>query len=88
MIVAGEASGDAHAAALVNALRAADSGAQFEFFGATGALLRAAGVESIVHTDNLSIVGLLEIGRALPNFWRAFKLLKQAALARQPDAVI
>lgn len=88
MIVAGEASGDTHAAALVNALRAADSGAQFEFFGATGALLRAAGVDSIVHTDNLSIVGLLEIGRTLPKFWRAFKLLKQAALTRQPDAVI
>ena len=44
MIVAGEASGDAHAAALVQALRAANPEAQFAFFGATGALLRAAGL--------------------------------------------
>jgi lipid-A-disaccharide synthase len=88
MIVAGEASGDAHAAALVQALRATTPAAEFEFFGATGPLMRAAGVDSIVASDDLAILGLLEIGRALPKFWRAFKLLKQAALDRQPEAVI
>jgi lipid-A-disaccharide synthase len=88
MIVAGEPSGDAHAAALVEALRKAEPGTPFEFFGATGPLLRAAGVESIVQTDDLAIMGLLEIGRVLPKFWRAFKLLKQAAIERQPHAVI
>jgi lipid-A-disaccharide synthase len=88
MIVAGEASGDAHAAALVNALRQAEPQTIFEFFGATGALMRAAGVEPVVRTDDLAILGLLEIGRALPKFLRAYKLLKQAALERKPDAVI
>lgn len=88
MIVDGEPSGDAHAAALVDALRKAEPETQFEFFGATGPLLRAAGVESIVRTDDLAIMGLLEIGRVLPKFWRAFKLLKQAAIERQPHAVI
>ena len=33
-------------------------------------------------------MGLLEIGRVLPKFWRAFKTLKQAAIERKPDAVI
>ena len=88
MIVAGEPSGDAHAAALVRALREAAPDLKFEFFGATGALLRAVGVESIVQSDDLSIMGLLEIGRALPKFWNAFKSLKRAALERKPDAVI
>jgi len=88
MIVAGEASGDAHAAALVQALRAVEPETRFDFFGATGPLLRAAGVESVVNSDDLSILGLLEIGRALPKFWRAYRLLKQAALERKPDAVI
>lgn len=88
MIVAGEASGDAHAAALVNALRAAEPNKQLEFFGATGPLMRAAGVKSVVNTDDLSILGLVEIGSALPKFWRAFKLLKRAAVERKPDAVI
>ena len=88
MIVAGEASGDAHAAALVQALRAAEPEAQLDFFGATGPLLRAAGVESIVRSDDLAILGLLEIGGALPKFWRAYKLLKQAAIKAEPAAVI
>ena len=50
--------------------------------------MREAGVESIVQSDELSILGLLEIGRALPKFWRAYKRLKQAAIERKPDAVI
>ncbi len=88
MIVSGEPSGDAHAAALVDAVRRTAPQTLFDFFGATGPLLRAAGVESVVRSDDLAILGLLEIGRALPKFWRAYKLLKQAALERKPDAVI
>ncbi len=88
MIVAGEASGDAHAAALVKALREATPDSQIDFFGATGAQMREAGVESIVNSDDLAILGLLEIGSALPKFWEAYKQLKRAALERRPDAVI
>jgi lipid-A-disaccharide synthase len=89
MIVAGEPSGDAHAAALVHALReSASPQTGAEFFGATGELMRAAGVESIVRSDDLAIMGLLEVARVLPKFWRAFSDLKRAALSRQPDAVI
>src|SRR6266511_3473777 len=87
MIVAGEASGDAHAAALVHALRAAAPKVQLDLFGATGPLLRAADVESIVCSDDLAILGLVEIGAAL-KFWQAFKLLKKTALDREPDVVI
>lgn len=88
MIVAGEASGDAHAAALVRALRATEPATEWEFFGATGPLMRAAGVDSVVRSDDLSILGLLEIGGALPKFWRAYKLLKQAAIKNKPAAVV
>ena len=88
MIVAGEASGDAHAAALVHALRNAAPRTPLDFFGATGPLLRAAGVDSIVRSDDLAILGLVEIAGALPKFWRAYQALKQAAIERKPDAVI
>jgi lipid-A-disaccharide synthase len=88
MIVAGEPSGDAHAAALVRALRDAEPTAKLEFYGATGALMRAAGVESIVRSDDLAIMGLLEVARVLPKFWRAFRALRDAAIERKPDAVI
>ena len=86
MIVAGEPSGDAHAAALVNALRS--SGVEFDFFGSTGPLMRAAGVETIVNADDLAIMGIVEVGRVLPRFYRAFRKLRAAALQRKPDAVI
>lgn len=88
MIVAGEASGDAHGAALVRALRSSAPETEIEFFGATGAQLRAAGVETIVDTNKLAILGLWEIATALPKFNRAYRQLKQAATERKPDAVI
>src|SRR5829696_1766078 len=88
MIVAGEASGDLHAAKLVRALREEASGTEIEFFGCAGPKLREAGVEPVVHADDLSIVGLLEIGRALPIFLKAFGRLKRAAKERNPDVAI
>jgi lipid-A-disaccharide synthase len=88
MVVAGEESGDAHAAALVRALRERSPATRFEFFGSTGARLREAGVESVVREDDLAITGLLEIARALPRFLAAYRALKRAAVERGPDAVI
>jgi lipid-A-disaccharide synthase len=85
MIVAGEASGDAHAASLVRALR---ERARVEFFGGTQAAMRAAGVESVVRTDELSITGLVEIALALPRFRRAYRQLERAAIERRPSAVV
>ena len=86
MIVAGEPSGDAHAAALVTALRANGSG--FNFFGATGPRMRAAGVETIVNSDDLAIMGIVEVGSVLPRFISAFRKLKTTAIERSPDAVV
>jgi lipid-A-disaccharide synthase len=86
MIVAGEPSGDAHAAALVNALRA--TGSELSFFGATGPLMRAAGVETVVNSDDLAIMGIIEVGRVFPRFLRAFRKLRDAAIRKSPDAVI
>lgn len=88
MIVTGEASGDAHAAKLVKAFRENSPEINFEFFGATSRNLRSADVETIVNTDDFSIVGLPEIARALPMFWKAFQKLKKTAIDRKPDAVI
>lgn len=88
MIVAGEPSGDAHAASLVRALHEAAPGVQLEFFGSTGRLMRAAGVETVVDSDNLAIMGILEVARVFPRFLRAFRQLKQAAIERRPAAVI
>ena len=86
MLVAGEASGDLHAAKLANELR--ETSPHVELFGACGPRMRDAGVDSVVDSDNLSIVGLPEIGRALPMFLRVFRTLKNAAIERRPDVVV
>lgn len=86
MIVAGEASGDTHAAKLVNAIR--DLAPSSDFFGSAGPKMRAADVEAVVKADDLSIVGLAEIGRALPMFLRTMKTLRREAAARKPDVAI
>ncbi len=88
MVVAGEPSGDAHAAALVKALRLTAPQIDFEFFGATGPLLRKEGVETSVNSDSLAIMGIVEVGRVFPRFLRAFRNLKDAAAKQKPDAII
>lgn len=88
MMIAGEVSGDLHAAELVKNLRTIAPEIEFVLFGLTGERMRECGVETIVKADDLAIMGLLEIGRALPKFWRVFQKLKQAAREREPDAVI
>lgn len=87
MIVAGEASGDDHAARLVAALRRRTAD-KIEFFGCAGPKMRAAGVDPVVEADGLAMVGLFEIAGALPKFITVFGKLMDAARKRRPDAVI
>jgi lipid-A-disaccharide synthase len=86
MIVAGEASGDGHAAKLAHAL--VEIAPQSRFFGCAGPKMRATGVEAIVKADDLSIVGLPEIAAALPKFLSVYRQLVKAAEERKPEVVI
>ena len=88
MIVAGEASGDKHAAHLVTALQSLSPQTQFECFGSGGAEMRGAGIETLVDVRELAIMGALEVAAALPKFLRVFRQLRDAAKTRKPDAVI
>ena len=88
MLVAGEASGDKHGAKLATALRAVRPDVQWEFFGAGGDEMRAAGIETLVDAREVAIMGALEIAKALPKFLRVFRRLREAARARQPHLVI
>ena len=88
MVVAGEASGDRHAAKLVRALREAEPQIAFDFFGAAGPNMRSEGVDPVVVADDLGIVGIAEIAASLPVFIRAFRSLKKMAVERSPDAAI
>ncbi len=59
MIIAGEASGDQHSARLVESVHAIDP--SVEFFGIGGENMRKAGVDIIVDSADMAVVGLVEI---------------------------
>lgn len=88
MIVAGEASGDRHGAALAQALRRLYPETVFEMFGAGGEEMRAAGVETLVDAREVAIIGIPEIARGLGKLYGAYRKLSQAARERRPAAVV
>jgi len=88
MIVAGEASGDSHAARLIRSLKKSYPDKNFDFFGCAGEHMRAEGVRGVVEAEGLAIIGGLEIARELPMFIGAFRRLRKAAAAERPDAAV
>ena len=83
LISAGEASGDLYAAALATKLYRDNPG--IELFGCGGPRMRAAGVEAVVESESLSVVGLLEVVAHIPRIYREYrKLLKVAYSSRNP----
>ena len=73
MVVAGEASGDKHGAALVDALRKLYPGTRFEIFGSGGDEMRAAGVETLVDARAMAVIGIPEIARAIGRLYGAYR---------------
>ncbi len=103
MFIAGEPSGDMHAADLVLALReqlpAAEADANSDaqplhaglaprFFGAGGPRMAAAGVELAFDMTRYSTIGLSGVLKGYLRFRRLFEQLYRMALERQPDAII
>lgn len=86
LIVAGEASGDAHAARLVAALKKRLP--QSEFSGVGGEALAGQGVNLIFPASRLAVVGLLEVAERLPDVWRALKTIHQTLKRERPSLVI
>jgi lipid-A-disaccharide synthase len=86
MIVAGEASGDAHAAELITCLRLDHP--ELRFFGCGGEQMAGAGCELLVSNNELAVMGLFEVLRHLPRLRRLLHRLRAALLARRPQALI
>jgi lipid-A-disaccharide synthase len=86
LVSAGEASGDYYAAELVHDLRR--RWPECRFFGCAGPHLREAGVEAVIRSEDLSVVGIVEVLGHLPRIWRRFRELTQAAAHRKPDLAI
>jgi len=85
-IVANEVSGDLLGAALVRALRLRLPGARF--VGVAGPRMQAAGCETLVDLERLSVMGLTEVVGHLPELLRIRRDLKRHFLRYRPDVFI
>jgi lipid-A-disaccharide synthase len=86
LVSAGEASGDLYAAELVRALAAIRP--ELRFFGCAGPKMVEAGVEPVVHSSSLAVVGLVEVVRHIPGIYREFRKLVRVARERRPKLAI
>lgn len=85
-IVAGEASGDLHAANLAIELHKADPAAVMRGWG--GDRMQAAGVEVVKHYRELAFMGFIEVVKNLRTIFRNLEACKTDILKFNPDVVI
>src|SRR5260370_39167429 len=85
LISAGEASGDMYAARLAAELQQRVS---VSLFGMGGPKMSAAGVDLVVNSSAVAVVGFTEILRHLPKLLRAMRRLVSEARRRQPPIAI
>ncbi len=86
LVVAGEPSGDLHAARLVEAVRRKRP--DVRFWGIGGTALREAGMEILVDAREMAVLGLWEVLMRYAFFRRVFEDLQKATAERKPDLVL
>ena len=85
-LLAGEASGDLHAAELMKALRQCDAEARFRFFG--GDKMQAVGGTCVKHYRELAYMGFMPVLLHLRTIFRNMAQCKRDIVAWHPDVVI
>jgi lipid-A-disaccharide synthase len=75
LFVAGEVSGDLHAAGVARQLAA--SGAPYRLAGIGGDSMRAAGVELVEHVERLAVMGFVEVLEHVPKHWALLRALRR-----------
>jgi len=82
----GEASGDQHAAQMMDELRARHPNARFTGFG--GPAMAQAGQQAIYPLTNLAVMGIGGVLPLLSQFWSLYKQAQAFMKADKPDAVV
>ena len=85
-LIAGEASGDLHAAHLMKALLAIDPSASFRYYG--GDCMQAVGGTLLCHYRHLAYMGFVQVALHLPTILRGMRRCKAEIARWRPDAVI
>lgn len=85
-LIAGEASGDLHAAKLIEALRTCDK--QAVFAGLGGDKMQAAGCSLYQHYSKMAYMGYVQVLKHLKDIRANIRIAEEALLAEQPDELI
>ncbi len=86
-IVAGEASGDLHAAPLMRALRDA-SPRPVIFRGIGGDAMKEEGLDMLVHCDSIAVIGFWEVVKRIRFFARLLKRMVREIEEWEPDLLL
>lgn len=86
-LIAGEASGDLHAASLIKHIRENDPDAEFRFFGGDQ-MAREARRNPDLHYNKMNVMGFSEVFRALPQLLANLRQAKAMIRDWMPDALI
>lgn len=86
LVVAGEVSGDLHASKVVRVVK--QRSPETAFWGIGGDDLRAEGVELLQHTDQMSVMGIIEVLKHYRFFKNALKQILTEVDRRKPDAAL
>jgi lipid-A-disaccharide synthase len=84
--VAGEASGDLHAAKVIRELKKIDSQADFRCFG--GDLMQEQGATIVKHYKDMAFMGLIEVIQNLGTIKKNLKLCKSDILSYKPNTIV
>jgi lipid-A-disaccharide synthase len=89
-ISAGEASGEHYGALLLLELKKRLKALNREavFFGMGGTRMHDAGLERVVRSEDMAVMGITEVVRHLPRIYREFRRLKASIRSRNPDVAI
>lgn len=87
MIVTGEASGDLHGSNLIKAAKVIDP--EMLFFGVGGQRMAEVDCEVLIPSEELAVMGIVEVLGHLPIIWRSFQRLKKILHGpERPDALV
>ncbi len=85
-LIAGEASGDLHAAALMHELKKVDAQAEFCYMG--GDLMQAQGGKLVQHYKNTAFMGFIRVLMNFRKVLKSFEVCKKALNDYNPNVVI
>ena len=86
MFSAGEASGDMHAAAVAAELK--KNHPDIEMLGMGGPAMKRAGVRIVYDIENLGVIGVVEIIKHIPFFFRLRDYIRRVVEKEKPDVFV